>query len=222
MVTKMTSRSKVVMLYRRCVLGVLSTACLLSSACAGKESVSHVQYVDEMTGVTVRAMTHPVTFYIDNPSLAVNARDFASLAAIETNRGGQYSYYLWVGLWSTIDRRFGSQAEFRPTADWLLLDGDDHQLELPMFSDDSMLVGISDRLFAVGDPNTVEAYYKVTADDLRLIASADVLTLSVGAERDKTRRYSLWEQDKAGLQRFVTRVVNGDVWSDEFKAQSRR
>ena len=63
------------------------------------------QRLDPQTGVTIRHVRTPLIFYRDNNARAAHARDFAYMAPITVNRSGEYNYFLWLGIWSSIDDR---------------------------------------------------------------------------------------------------------------------
>lgn len=62
-------------------------------------------YLDETTAATITVATEPLIFARERTDLAVNARDYVSLAPIEINRTGSRTYHWYAYVWSTIDRR---------------------------------------------------------------------------------------------------------------------
>lgn len=70
---------------------------------AADESVR--QYVDEITAASITVSTETLIFARERTDLAVNARDYITLAPVEINQTGKRALF-WSGyLWSTIDRR---------------------------------------------------------------------------------------------------------------------
>ena len=65
-------------------------------------------------------MDRPLVFARERPSLAVNARDYISLVAVDVNRGGQHQLYWYGYVWTTIDDG-GQLAAAARRAEWLLL-----------------------------------------------------------------------------------------------------
>ena len=82
---------------------VAATAAVTSPAAFGAELVR--EYLDEKTAATITVTSASMIFARERPELAVNARDYISLAALEVNRAGTRSYYWFAYVWSTIDRR---------------------------------------------------------------------------------------------------------------------
>ena len=78
------------------------------------------EYLDETTAATITAVAEPYIFARERTDLAVNARDYVSLAALEINRAGQRSYHWFAYVWSTIDRR-GDPSGATPVDQFVLL-----------------------------------------------------------------------------------------------------
>ena len=194
----------------------------LIGGCMSPPPMTHAEYQDEATGVTGSMMMKPMTFYSEDPRLATNARDFASLGALEVNRVGERSYYLWLGLWSTIDRRSDTTAPFRQNNAVLTVFANDRSISLERFTRDPGRIGTTDWAYIVDDPQARHAYYRVTVDELRLMAASEILTLSVGASAEAMHVYRHWDQDKSSLDSFIAQVIDGDPWSEEFRANTRR
>jgi len=82
-----------------------AAASLALASCATVEPERRAaEYLDEATGATITRVEAPFTFYSDDPSRAANARDYLDAAPLSVNRSGKYSWWLWLGGWSTIDR----------------------------------------------------------------------------------------------------------------------
>lgn len=78
---------------------------LLLAACAHRTTVpAAADYLDEDTAATVTRMSTVCVLYSEDPARAANARDYLYLAPLGVNQSGQRSWWLWLGLWSTIDR----------------------------------------------------------------------------------------------------------------------
>ncbi len=88
----------------------LVTLLLLSTwlaACAGKrEHAADVRdYLDETSGTSVTYVAAPAVFVRAQPGLASSGRDYVYLAPLAVSRGGERSCWLWLGVWSTVDRQ---------------------------------------------------------------------------------------------------------------------
>ncbi len=202
-------------------IGLTIAAGLLAS-CVTQSKYTHAQYVDEMTGVTVSTMLVPITFYRENQAIAVNTRDFASLGAVQINRTGDRNYYLWLGLWSTIDRSFTSEAGYRPGNGILQVFVDDRKLVFERYTEHVRKIGTAKPVYAISDPNTRTAFYRVTIDELRLMAESDYLSVAAGDASESLRTYSQWDAGNQSLVDFVAQVIDGNPWSEDFRAAVKR
>ena len=90
------------------------------------------EYLDEATGATITRVEAPFTFYSDDPSRAANARDYLDAAPLAVNQAGRYSWWLWLGVWSTIDRgASGGDAQLADIAAiQLIIDGEPMELDM--------------------------------------------------------------------------------------------
>src|ERR1700724_4215768 len=60
---------------------------------------------DEQTGSTLLVVSKPLVFARDRSDVSAHARDYATLVAVEDDRSGQYTQYLLLYRWSTVDPR---------------------------------------------------------------------------------------------------------------------
>ena len=178
------------------------TATLLLGACAASTSLV-VERLDPRTGVTVLSATEPLVLYRDNSAYAAYARNFVYLGPVEVNNMGARSYYLWFGIWGTMrdDLRLSNQRDgFESVV--LFVDGEPMSLELHGWTLDS--IGVSAPVYVKPVAGAADAYYRVTIDQVRLIANARDVEIRVGDGRGS--RYSPWDeqaQPKASLRAFV-------------------
>ena len=107
--------------------GMLLAAC--GTAAPGQRAT---EYLDETSGVTITRVEAPFTFFSDDPSRAANARDYLDAAPLAVNRSGKYSWWLWLGEWSTIDRgASGGDAQLPDIAALqLIVDGEPMELDM--------------------------------------------------------------------------------------------
>jgi hypothetical protein len=160
------------------------------------------------TGVTVTHATAPIVLYHDNSSYAAHARDYVYLGPVEINRMGVYSYYLWLGIWSTIsdaERSFQRDGFESVT---VYADGEPLQLELVGWTLES--IGVSQPVYVKPVASAADAYYRVTIDQIRLIADAREIELHAGTS--PVRVYLMWDRQgsaHASLREFVGRGLHG-------------
>lgn len=183
----------------------LITALLIAAfttACGPSSSLLQ-ESLDYGTGVTLTRSTSPIVLYHDNSGHAAYARDYVYLGPIEVNRMGSYSYYLWLGIWSTLDdaSRWTARDGFESIV--LYADGEPLQLEVAGWSADT--IGASRPVFVKPVASAADAYYAVTVDQIRMIAEARDLVLQTTSP--PTVQYHRWREEDAGavaMRQFVT------------------
>ncbi|MBT8083034.1 MAG: DUF3578 domain-containing protein [Gammaproteobacteria bacterium] len=191
---------RVVRQRRRLLIGLVAAIAACSS---GGPLVSET--LDAQTGVTVLRATAPMILYSDNSAYAAHARDFVYLGPIEVNTMGVRSHYLWLGIWSTIrdDERLSTNRDgFESVV--LFTDGEPLPLELAGWTPDA--IGVSEPAYVKPVASAADAYYRVTLDQVRLLATADRIDLHVGSAGPRT--YELWDEQKApraALREFARR-----------------
>ncbi len=174
--------------------------CLLGS-CASSEQVV-ADRLDPVTGVTIKRATVPLVLYRPNSAVAAHARDFVYVGPILVNRMGENHYFLWFGVWSTLqDQNVSSQRDgFESIV--VYADGELFNLELSGWTNSA--IGVSESVYPSPTASAANAYYSVTLDQLRLIARATDIELRTGGPR--TARYSQWDsqaQAKLSLHSFL-------------------
>ena len=186
-----------------CILGVV----VLLSSCASSTPLA-VEKLDPLTGVTVLSATRPLVFYRDNSGYAAHARDYVYLGPIEINRMGARSYYLWLGIWSTMrdDLRQSPQRDgFESVV--LYVDGEPFPLEIEGWTPAS--IGVSEQVYVRPVAGATDAFYRVTADQIRFMATASDIELHTrGAQ---PAQYRLWDeqaQPSQSLRAFLGRAYD--------------
>jgi len=179
------------------IIAAILLVSLLTAGCAGSRPASaERQYLDTASGITVTGLDEPAIFHHDDPRLAANVRDYLYVGPVVMNRVGKYSFYLWLGEWSTIDRLSGR----KPTAGMgyagaaigdvvLLLDG------VPMELHDSLDQIEKSRIIQPPYTSSVDsmraAYMRVSRDQLGRIAAANNVVIRV-SDAGQMRTYKLW------------------------------
>ena len=175
---------------------------LLATAC-GSSAPMLEESLDYGTGTTFTRATAPIVLYHDNSGRAAYARDYVYVGPIEVNKMGSYSYFLWLGIWSTLDddSRWTQRDGFETIV--LYADGEPLQLEVAGWSADT--IGASRPVFVKPVASAADAYYAVTVDQIRMIAEARDLVLQTSSP--PTRQYHRWREEDAGavaMRQFVT------------------
>ena len=182
------------------VVRTIVIASVLSSCSTSGPLVE--QKLDNVTGVTVTRSTAPVVLYRDNSAYAAHARDYVYLGPVEVNRMGSNSYYLWLGIWSTMrdEARFAQRDGFETVI--LYADGEPLPLEFAGWTLDA--IGVSEPVYVKPVASAADAYYRVTVDQIRLIAESSEIRLRVGTAQPKS--YALWDKQgsaNASMRAFI-------------------
>lgn len=162
--------------------------------------------LDPVTAVTSTRTTKPLVLYRDESALAAHARDYIYIGPVEVNRMGGYTYFLWFGIWSTLQDRNVSAERDGFESVVLFVDGEPLGLELTGWTHSS--IGASEPIYPKPVATSADAYYAVTLDQIRLIAGARDIRLQtsdIGAAS-----YEPWdstESASAGLRAFLDAVA---------------
>ena len=160
------------------------------------------EYVDEITAVSITVPTDSLVFARERSDLAVNARDYLTLAPLEINRTGKRRYF-WSGyLWSTIDRRGGP---ILAPGDTLVLVADGRPIALQ--SD-----GQSLRNHGVGQPPTpmpvrtaTPVLFAASAETIAYVARSEELHVELIHE-GSSESFALWKEGREAVRAFVDRL----------------
>jgi hypothetical protein len=183
----------------------LFSAVAIIAACAATPQTPQ-ETLDPVTSVTLTSTPTPLVLYRDNPAVAAHARKLLYLGPIEVNRTGLRTYFMWVGIWSTAQAPdMASQLDGFDSI-VLYADGEPLLLEAAGFTPDA--IGASIPVYQKPVPWAADAYYRVTVDQIRLLASArDVRLRTTGLN---PREFSEWDAQAAareGFARFVEATV---------------
>ena len=174
---------------------------LFAGGCAS-ESTLISNHIDPVTSVTVSYSQTPMVLYRDVSGRAAYARDFVHLAPLEVNRSGDYRYYLWLGIWTTIAD--AQPRESRDGFESIVVFADGEPLPLEIAGWNVSAIGASESVYLKPVASATDAYYKVTPDQLRLIAEATDIRLQTGGPPRKS--YEPWDDQKsarASLSEFL-------------------
>ena len=172
-------------------------------ACASSSKLVN-EVLDPVTAVTVTTSITPLLFYRDNPSRAAYARNYLNLGPIEINRSGSYSYFLWIGAWSTQQIADVSEQRDGLVSVIVFADGEPLNLELAGWSPET--IGTSEHVYVRPVADAIDAYYQVTADQIRLIAAATDIRLRTTGTPPRT--YELWDDQQSAHRSLDEFVLN--------------
>jgi len=183
----------------------LIAAALLAGCAASPAVISDKP--DPVTGVTVTYSKTPLIMYRDNPAQAAYARNFLHLGPVEVNDGGSHQYYLWLGIWNTM--RSADQSEHREGFDSIVLFADGEPMALEVSGWTPAAIGASEHTYVRPVANASDAYYRVTADQIRLLAEAvDIRLRTTGPA---AREFHLWNEQRAAkgdLAEFLVHTLH--------------
>jgi hypothetical protein len=179
---------------------------LVALLCAGCGGTTPPVYnrLDPYTGVTVTAATQPLVFYRDRSAQAAYARDFVYLGPIEVNNMGQLNYYIWLGIWGSSEStdRGLQMNDFETVV--IYADGEPLGLEVDGWTPQS--ISLSESAYVTPVATATDGYYRVTIDQIRLMAEATDLEIRAGSAHSQT--YFPWDSaSSASIRAFVREVL---------------
>jgi hypothetical protein len=89
------------------LLAMLTVLAMLTACTSSRLAPSH-EIFDEQSGMTLEVVSMPFIFARERSDVAAHARDYATLVAAEIDRSGEYSDFLLLYRWSTVDRRMSA------------------------------------------------------------------------------------------------------------------
>lgn len=178
---------------------------LLLSACAGHDART-ANKLDSLTGVTITYSETPMVFYRDDSGKAAHARNFVHLAPLEINRMGEFRYFLWLGVWNTLQN--ADPGDARDGFESIVIFADGEPLSLDLSGWTAAAIGASEPVYVKPVSSAADAYYEVTIDHLRVIATAtDIRIQSTGPIQQSYEQWDNQRSAKASLQEFVSKSV---------------
>ena len=161
--------------------------------------------LDPLTGVTITSSSTPLVMYRDEPSRAAYARNFLHVGPLQINRSGDYQYFLWVVMWSTTPTTDVTASQNGFDSIILFVDGEPLPLDASGWT--PAAIGTSEHVYVKPVASTLDAYYRVTTDQIRLIAeSSDIRLRTTGSS---PRNFELWDEQtsaREALRAFLREV----------------
>jgi hypothetical protein len=169
-----------------------------------KANSNSAEIFDEETGSTLLVVSKPLVFARDRSDVSAHARDYATLVAVEDDRSGQYTQYLLLYRWSTVDRRMSpppgpDEGELKILADGRTIDL--HPLERPPTSLEQRQA-----LHVPEHGDLVYRSYRVDSAMLHYIADSRELTVRMPQESLDTP-FTVWEDGRVALTQFLQKAV---------------
>ncbi len=165
---------------------------LLASCGTGAPNRRAAEYLDEGTSATIARVDEPVTFFSDDPARAANARDYIQAAPLLVNQLGKRSWWLWLGLWSTIDRGvIGAAAEPGGLAKVVLL-VDGEPMELDAGAGVDSVPGVSQRPYSTPVATAKNVYLPLTGSQLARLGRASSIAIRTDMASGDVRVWQPW------------------------------
>jgi len=188
------------------LLAAIALYVLVTSGCSSDSAMVRDQ-LDPVTSVTISYCQTPMVFYRDVSGRAAYARDFVHLAPLEVNRGGDFRYYLWLGIWNTMEDPRVDQSRDGFESIVIFADGEPLPLEIAGWT--VAAIGASKPVYLKPVASAADAYYAVTVDQLRLIAEArDVRLITTGSRNES---YEPWDNQRSARE-SLTEFLEGSVY----------
>jgi len=186
------------MTINRLRLSCAALALALLASCAGNDTAV-LQRLDPETGVTINRASAPIVMYRDMSANSAFGRDYVYVGPIQVNTMGQREYFLWLGIWGSSDsaERGRKMDDFETVV--LYVDGEPLSLEVKGWTPGS--IGASGDVYVKPVASALDGYYRVTVDQMRLIAESRDLELRAGSTRPQ--RYVPWDSPEDSSQALV-------------------
>lgn len=159
---------------------------------------------DEENASTLLVAAKPLVFARQRSDLAAYARDYATLVAVEIDRSGEYSQFLLLYRWSTVDRRMLPPPD--PDAGALRILADGRPIDLKPL--DRLPVNFAQRreLHVPKHDDVIPRGYKIDPATLHFIANSRELSVRMPQEPLDTP-FTLYEDGRNALLQFLQRAV---------------
>ena len=173
-------------------------------SCAARPRPDSGEFFDERSGNTLSVVAKPLVFARERSDVAAHARDYATLVAIELDRSGEFSQYLLLYRWSTVDPRMSPPPA--PEAGALRLLADGRPIDLAPL--ERLPIGLEQRrnLHVPNQGYVVSRAYRVDSALLQFLAACHTITLRMPQESLDTP-FTIWRDGRAALGRFLRRTV---------------
>jgi hypothetical protein len=181
----------------RAVLLLVLTAL---ASCASRPPAASQEIFDESDASTLLVVAKPMVFARERSDLAAHARDYATVVAVEIDISGDYSDFLLVYRWSTVDRRMLPPPDPAGGAMRIVADGRVFNFK-PV---DKLPVNFAQRreLHMPKHDDVLPRGYKVDAETLRFIANSEDLSLRMPQE-PLDAPFQLFEDGRRALLEFL-------------------
>jgi hypothetical protein len=182
------------------IRGVLLLVLTALASCASRLPTASQEIFDESDASTLLVAAKPLVFARERSDLAAYARDYATVVAVEIDISGEFSDFLLLYRWSTVDRRMLPAPDPAGGALRIVADGRIFNFK-PI---DKLPVNFAQRreLHMPKHDDVVPRGYKVDAETLHFIATSQDLSLRMPQEPFDTP-FGLFEDGRRALLEFL-------------------
>ncbi len=159
------------------LVGVVAASLLAGCAAPRGRSAEMRDYLEEATGTSVTHVTTPAAFMHGEPGLASRGRDYVYLAPLAVSRGGEHSSWLWLGVWSTVDRQARDDTAAPLVLGSLQIVADDEPMDLEVQAVESRPAGLGRIPYETPVAPAQELMAQVTRTQLQRLGRASALAL---------------------------------------------
>jgi hypothetical protein len=185
-------------------LWAVTSLSALVAGCAGTREHSDVRdYLEQSTGISVTYLTTAAAFRRGQPGLASSGRDHVYLGPIVVNRGGEKSCWLWLGIWSTVDRQVRNDRAGALKLGALQIVADNEPMDIDTRPVDSHAAGLDRIPYATPVAPTQELLVQVTRSQLQRLGRARTLALVDRPADGPARSWRADERAVAALSHFA-------------------
>lgn len=179
-------------------------ALFLFAGCSGTDTRLY-EHLDPGTGATITRASTPFVMYRDMSARSAFGREYVYVGPVQVNNMGERRHYLWLGIWGTSDaaHRGDTMANFESIV--IYADGEPLSLEVKGWTPGS--IGASDSVYVQPVASALGGYYRVTIDQLRLIAESHDLEIRAGTLQPQ--RFFPWdsiERTSESLTAFLQNI----------------
>jgi hypothetical protein len=158
------------------------------------------EVLDDQNAEMLFVATAPLVFARDRQDVAAHAHDFATVVAVDVDRSGQFTDYLLLYRWSTVDSRMSPPPP--ETAGHLRIVADGRVIDLDPLDHLPLTVNQRQILHAPTHGDVVTHAYRVDVATLRFISTSREIFVTMPREPLDTP-FKLWEDGRGALARFL-------------------
>ena len=156
------------------------------------------EFLDPETSVTVSYTDTPVILYQDRSGRAAFSRDYVNVGPIQVNQMGRDRYYLWLGVWSTIETEHDDRRSAGFELVTIYADGEPMLLDLAGWTPKA--IGATRPVYSKPVSSALDAYYEVSIDQIRVLSTASEIRVLTSGERSAS--YEMWDTNESATRGF--------------------